>query len=131
MLDSRSRIEEATAVVEAAKRADVVLLALAVRARSGAGHLAVPAAARAVVEQLPANVKTIAVSFGSPYVIRDLPQVRTYFCAYGIQPVMQSAVVQAMFGEAAVTGHLPVTIPGFYKRGEGIQRSAATSVDSH
>ena len=123
MLDSRSRIEEAAAVVEAAKRADVVLLALAVRARSGAGHLAVPVAARAVVEQLPPNVKAIAVSFGSPYVIRDLPQVQTYFCAYGIQPVMQSAVAQAMFGEAPVTGRLPVTIPGLHKRGEGIQRS--------
>jgi len=123
MLDSRSRIEEATAVVEAAKRADVVLMALAVQARSGAGHLAVPVAARAFVEQLPANVKTIAVSFGSPYVIRDLPRVQTCFCAYGIQPVMQSAVAQAMFGEAPVTGRLPVTIPGLHQRGEGIQRA--------
>jgi beta-N-acetylhexosaminidase len=66
-------------------------------------------------------VKTIAVSFGSPYVIRDVPQLQTYFCAYGIQPVMQRAVVKAIFGEAPISGKLPVTIPNLFQRGEGIQ----------
>jgi beta-glucosidase-like glycosyl hydrolase len=122
MLDSRSRREEAKPVLVAAENADVVILALAVRARSGAGHLAVPVAARFVIEQLPPNVKTVAVSFGSPYVIRDLPQTKTYLCAYGIQPVMQTAVVHAIFGEAPISGRLPVTIPGMHKRGEGIDR---------
>jgi beta-glucosidase-like glycosyl hydrolase len=122
ILDSRSRREEAKPVIVAAENADVVILALAVRARSGAGHLAVPEAARFVIEQLPPNVKTIAVSFGSPYVIRDLPQLKTYFCAYGIQPVMQTAIVQAIFGEAPISGRLPVTIPAMHKRGEGIDK---------
>jgi beta-N-acetylhexosaminidase len=122
MLDSRSRREEAKPVILATQNADVVILALAVRARSGAGHMAVPEAARFVVEQLPPNVKTIAVSFGSPYVIRELPQLKTYLCAYGIQPVMQTAVVQAIFGETPITGKLPVTIPGLHQRGEGIRR---------
>ena len=31
-------------------------------------------------------------------------------------------VVAAMFGEAPVTGRLPVTIPGLHQRGEGITR---------
>ena len=90
-------------IAVAAQNADVVILALAVRARSGAGHMAVPEAARFAVEQIPPGVKTIAISFGSPYVIRDIPQLPTYFCAYGIQPVMQRAVVKAMFGEAPVS----------------------------
>lgn len=122
LLDGRSRREEVKPFAVAAQNAGVVILALAVRARSGAGHMAVPEAARFAVEQIPPNVKTIAISFGTPYVIRDMPQVQTYLCAYGIQPVMQVAVVRGLFGEAPVTGRLPVTIPGMFKRGEGITK---------
>jgi beta-N-acetylhexosaminidase len=122
-LDSRSHIEEAKPVITAAEKADVLIIALGVRARSGAGHLSVPVAARAVIEQLPPKVKTIAVSFGSPYLIRDLPQIKTYFCAYGVQPVMQTAIVQAIFGEIPVGGRLPVTIPEAFVRGAGIQKA--------
>jgi beta-glucosidase-like glycosyl hydrolase len=120
MLDGRSRREEVKPFAVAAQNADVVILALAIRARSGAGHLAVPEAARFAVEQIPANVKTVAIAFGTPYVIRDMPQLQTYFCAYGIQSVMQTAVVKALFGEAPVTGKLPVTIPGMFARGVGV-----------
>jgi beta-N-acetylhexosaminidase len=97
---------------------DVAIVALAVRARSGAGSIAVPAAARELVRNL--NVPIIAISFGSPYLIREVPIVGTYICAYGIQPVMQSAAASAIFGEAPFTGKLPVTIPGFFKRGDGL-----------
>ncbi len=86
---------------------DHFVLALALRARSGAGSIAVPQRIRDLA--LPPG--TVAVSFGSPYVIRELPNVRTYLCAYGIQPVMQVAVARALFGEAPVTGRLPVTSP--------------------
>ncbi len=122
LLDSRSKREDGEEVINAANAADVIILALAVRARSGAGHLSVPDVARDVINRLPAREKVIAASFGTPYVLSDLPQMQTYFCAYGIQPVMQQAVVAAMFGEAHITGRLPVTIPGLHKRGEGIQK---------
>ena len=125
ILDARSRREDVKPFVAAAQNADAVILALAVRTRSGAGHMAIPEAARFAIEQIPPGVKTIAVSFGSPYLIRDIPQLQTYFCAYGIQPVMQQAIVKAMFGEAPITGRLPVTIPNLFKRGEGIQKTEA------
>ena len=102
----------------------MVLLALSIRARSGAGEIALPQVARDVIRELPPNV--IAVSFGSPYLVREIPNVATYLCAYGIQPVMQRAVVEALFGEIGISGKLPVTIPGMFRRGEGIQRAATT-----
>ena len=125
ILDARSRREDVKPFVAAAQNADAVILALAVRTRSGAGHMAIPEAARFAIDQIPPGVKTIAVSFGSPYLIRDIPQLQTYFCAYGIQPVMQQAIVKAMFGEAPITGRLPVTIPNLFNRGEGIQKTEA------
>jgi len=114
VIDSRSTQAEADVITS--KKSDYLVLALAVRARSGSGSIAVPATVRKLT--LPAN--TIAISFGSPYLLREIPDVPTYLCAYGIQPVMQVAAVHALFGEAKVSGKLPVTIPGLYKRGEGI-----------
>jgi beta-N-acetylhexosaminidase len=124
LLDSRSQADEVQPVLDALHNAELLVLGLAIRARSGAGHLAVPESARRVLEQLPPNVKTIGISHGSPYIIRALPQLRTYLCAYGIQPVTQVAAVEALFGEINVSGKLPVTIPGLHERGEGLFRSA-------
>ena len=115
VIDSRTRDNELPAI-----DADVAVFAFAVRARSGAGQIAVPAAARYLVGSL--RIPMIAISFGSPYLLREVPQVGTYICAYGIQPVMQIAAVRAMFGETHFEGHLPVTIPGLYSRGHGIVR---------
>jgi beta-N-acetylhexosaminidase len=122
VIDGRSRSDDATRVLNATKNDDVVILALAVRARSGAGQIAVPEVARKIVADLPPNVRSIAVSFGSPYLLREVPTAGTYFCAYGIQPVMQVAAAAAIFGETAVGGRLPVTIPGGYARGSGLTK---------
>jgi beta-N-acetylhexosaminidase len=124
LVDPRTRPEEIDAIVEAARDADVVLLALAIRAVSGKGHLRLPDAARVLVERLPPHVKIVAVSFGSPYVLRDLPALRTYLCAWGTQPVLQTAAARALYGEAAIAGRLPVTMPGLHRRGEGLEKPA-------
>jgi beta-N-acetylhexosaminidase len=71
---------------------------------------------------MPPNVHAVAISFGSPYLLREIPTVGTYFCGYGISPVMQVAAAGALFGEIPIRGKLPVTIPGAYARGAGITR---------
>ena len=116
-IDSRTRDEELKELAQL--QADVAVIAFAIRARSGAGSIAVPAAARHLVESL--KIPSIGISFGSPYLLREVPALGTYICAYGIQPVMQVAAAKAMFGEAAFEGRLPVTIPGLYSRGHGLR----------
>jgi beta-N-acetylhexosaminidase len=116
LIDPRTRVEEIAPIANA----DVAVVAFAVRARSGAGQIAVPAAARQLVESL--EMPVVGIAFGTPYLLREVPSVGTYICAYGIQPVMQVVAVRAIFGEASFTGHLPVTIPGLYARGHGIAR---------
>jgi beta-glucosidase-like glycosyl hydrolase len=112
-IDSRTRADELPPI-----DADIVIVAFAVRARSGAGSLAVPQAAKALVESLDPK-KTIGIAFGTPYLLREVPRIGTYLCAWGPQPVLQTAAAQAIFGEAPITGKLPVTIPGLYARGHG------------
>ncbi len=116
MIDSRTRADELPSIVNA----DAAVIAFAVRARSGAGQIAVPPAARHLVESLKNPI--IGIAFGTPYLLREVPSVGTYICAYGIQPVMQIAAINAIFGDAPFSGRLPVTIPGLYPRGHGIVR---------
>jgi beta-N-acetylhexosaminidase len=66
----------------------------------------------------------VAVSFGSPYLLRDMPALTTYLCAYGPQALVQSAAVRALYGEEAIEGRLPVTIPGVAPRGTGLRKEA-------
>ncbi len=125
VLDSRSSAADVAAVLESASRADVVLLALFARFQSGRGSIALPAAAKEAIERLPvAGPRVVAVSFGSPYVLRELPNLATYLCAWGSQTDLQVAVARALFGEAPITGRLPVTIPDMAPRGAGLQREA-------
>ncbi len=122
-LDPRSTPEETKAAVEAARDSDVVLVSLFVRTRSGQGKITVPEAGRSALAQILAHGKpAVAVSFGSPYLLRDFPDLRTYLCAWGGQDVSQTAAVQALFGETAIGGKLPITIPGLAKRGDGISK---------
>jgi len=117
-----SRTSDVGQITTAVQNADAVVFALAVRARSGSGVLAVPEIARKLLSDTASRVPTIAISFGTPYLLREIPTAGTYVCAYGVQPVMQLAAVHALFGEAPVSGKLPVTIPGLAPRGTGITR---------
>jgi beta-N-acetylhexosaminidase len=125
VFDPRSRAEDVGPVLDAAAGADAVLVSLFVRVRTGSGKLVLPEPARDAVARLSASgVRIVGVSFGSPYVAADLPGLATYLAAYGDQPVLQVAVVRAIFGEAAITGRLPVTIAGIAERGSGISKEA-------
>ena len=87
---------------------DVLLLLLAARPQSGAGKIVVTDNIKQLAYE---NAdRTIAISFGSPYIIRELGDVSTFVCAWGLQPVLQRAAIRAIRGEAPMTGRLPVTL---------------------
>jgi beta-N-acetylhexosaminidase len=126
VIDPRSNQGDVRAVLEGAARAEVTLVSFFVRFQSGRGRIALPELAKPVLEQIrQSGGRIVAVSFGSPYLLRELPDLRTYVAAYGGQPVMEAAAVRALFGEEGFSGKLPVTIPGVATRGDSIQRSPA------
>jgi len=71
-----------------------------------------------------AGKKTVFVAFGSPYVGTGLPPIGTYLCTYSDTAESATALVRALYGDIAVHGRSPVTIPGIAKRGSGLDRSA-------
>ena len=62
----------------------------------------------------------IVVSFGSPYFLRHFPDVDAYLCMYRNTPQTQEIAARALFGELALKGKLPVSMPGLYPAGHGL-----------
>ncbi len=68
--------------------------------------------------------KTAVVAMGSPYIAASFPKIENYVCAFSSATVSELSAVKALFGEVAIRGHLPVSIPNVAERGAGIQRAA-------
>jgi beta-N-acetylhexosaminidase len=66
--------------------------------------------------------KTAVVAMGNPYLAADFPKIENYMCAFSNATVSELAAVKALFGEIAVRGHLPVSIPNVAQRGTGMER---------
>jgi beta-N-acetylhexosaminidase len=77
--------------------------------------------------------KTVVVAMGNPYIGTDYPLVQTYMCTFSNTVTSEQAAVKALFGEMDIHGHLPVTLPGLGKLGEGIERRSTEgmSFQSH
>ncbi len=64
------------------------------------------------------------VSLGNPYLVRSFPKAAAYLTTFSPTPSSETSLSKALFGEIPISGHLPVTIPGVAKYGEGIQLPA-------
>jgi beta-N-acetylhexosaminidase len=64
-------------------------------------------------------------SLGNPYLVRSFPGVAAYLTTYSPTPTSETSLAKALFGEIPIGGHLPVTIPGVAKYGDGIKVPAA------
>jgi beta-N-acetylhexosaminidase len=123
VLDERSTDQEVQKAIERAKSADLVIASLYGRVRSGqALSVGIPeTGARALSALIAAKSPIVGISFGNPYLLQSFPGLRTYLVAYGDMPSLQQAVARALLGEIDITGKLPISLPGLYPRGTGIQ----------
>lgn len=70
------------------------------------------------------KVPVTLAALGNPYLARSFPNTSAYLTTYSPTPTSETALAKALFGEIAITGKLPVTIPGIAKHGDGIQLPA-------
>jgi beta-N-acetylhexosaminidase len=66
--------------------------------------------------------KTAVLAMGNPYLAQDFPAIQNYLCTFSNASVSEVSAVKALFGEIAIRGHLPVSIPNIAQRGAGIER---------
>jgi beta-N-acetylhexosaminidase len=123
VLDDRSSDAEVQKALERAHRADIVVASLYGRVRTGqARSVGLPEpGAKALSALITGRVPVVGISFGNPYLLQSFPELRTYVVAYGDMPSLQQAAARALLGEIDITGKLPISLPGLYPRGTGIQ----------
>ncbi len=110
------------AVDRAIGEAETVVVTAFVRRVEGEGRAAVPPQVAAWIDGLAARRKVILVAFGNPYLIRQMPNVGSYMVTYGVTDDLERAAARALGGAAPISGAVPVTLPGFFRAGDGIRR---------
>jgi beta-N-acetylhexosaminidase len=138
-VDPRIATGSAPEVQSAVKAAENILVAVymvpvagrAVKKEAGIAmnSISMPESTAALLQSiLQAKKKnTVVVSFGSPYVAADFPEIENYICAYSNVTTSEIAAAKALFGEIPFLGRLPVSIPGIAQRGTGMNQPARTS----
>jgi beta-N-acetylhexosaminidase len=100
--------------------ADAIVLAVYVRRVEGEGRTTVPPHVAAWIDSVAGGRRAAVVAFGNPYIIRQIPRARTYLNAYGVGDALEVAAARALAGAAPIGGKSPVSLPGFFKAGDGI-----------
>jgi beta-N-acetylhexosaminidase len=79
---------------------------------------------RGLIEKIldHAAAKTVMLAMGNPYLAEDFPTVENYLCTFSNAAVSEVSAVKALYGEIAIHGHLPVSIPNIAERGVGLER---------
>ncbi len=86
------------------------------------GNVALGGGFPALVDRLIATRKPLVfVALGNPYLLRNFPGVSAYLTTFSTVPPSEIAAVRALIGVTAITGKLPITIPGLAQYGDGIQ----------
>jgi len=99
-----------------------VVVSAFVRVTSSKGTAALDASHAALLEELATQgVPLVVISYGNPYLLEQFPDVGTYLCTFGWEASSQRAAISALVGESAITGKLPVTIPGLHPLGAGLE----------
>jgi CubicO group peptidase (beta-lactamase class C family) len=89
--------------------------------RAYKGHLGLPENLQPLADSLFATgVPAAAVSFGNPYIFPQVQNAAAYLATFGTTEGLEIAAARALTGAAEVSGNLPISIPGYFERGDGL-----------
>jgi beta-N-acetylhexosaminidase len=69
-------------------------------------------------------VPLVLLPLENPYLLTSIPNASAFLTTFSSSLPSEIAAVKALFGEIPVTGHTPVSIPGFAQISDGIQLPA-------
>jgi len=103
-------------------RNGVALFAAAVRTSAWRGTITLPDAMAGLIDSTARLRPAVLVSLGTPYLLAQTPAVGSYLLAWASNPLTEQAVAQALTGQTAISGQLPISLPPDYGIGYGLQR---------
>jgi beta-N-acetylhexosaminidase len=127
MVDSSATDAALEALRERALDADAIVFAPFIRVGAYRAGLSVTPSVAALVAGFARTRPTVVVSFGSPYVLGQFPEVGTYVVAWGQWEAPQRAAARALAGQVELSGRLPAPIPPWHAAGDGVVVRPATA----
>jgi beta-N-acetylhexosaminidase len=128
-------MSELNLVRAVAPRYGAIVASVFVRATSGSGRLDLSPELIRLLRDLAratdrTNTPLITTFFGNPYVAAAIPDLPAVLLTYDFYDLTEASAVRAIAGEAAIGGKLPITLPGLFPVGHGLDRPAK-SVSPH
>jgi beta-N-acetylhexosaminidase len=118
---NESSPEAINRVVSESASADVIVLGIYLSVGSWKGQLGFSPELQEYFDRLASLKKpVVTIAFGDPYVIGKLPMTDGIVATYTGVRKAEAAAANVLIGKAGVQGKLPVTIPGKFKRGDGM-----------
>ncbi|HJU74476.1 MAG TPA: glycoside hydrolase family 3 N-terminal domain-containing protein [Gemmatimonadaceae bacterium] len=118
-----------TLALEKARSADIVMVSNYVNITSETATASVDRAFADFLHQILQErngTGVVVTTFGTPYLLEQIPEAPTYMIAWGSHAVSQRAAARALLGEIDITATLPISIPPLLKIGDGERRMRLT-----
>jgi beta-N-acetylhexosaminidase len=119
--DYRLDSSKTAAMLELFKgRYDVVIVGLHNYGRFPANNFGISPATEALIKGLQQQHRTITMTFGNPYVIKNFCDSKVLLACYEDDDATQQVASDMVFGRLQARGILPVTVCESFKYGDGI-----------
>lgn len=110
------------ALLREARRSNLVVVNLYITALSYQGTVALPEETTDFLDALAeAGVPHVVVSFGNPYLLRELGSVPAYMLAWSGSEASQRAAADALFGDFEISGTAPTRVTEELGIGSGLR----------
>ena len=112
-----------------APRYGAIVAAVFVRATSASGRLDLSDSLVKLLKDLArtttrTSTPFVTCFFGNPYVAAAAPELPAMMLTYDFYDLAELAAVRALTGDAAISGKLPIALPGLFPVGHGLDRAA-------
>ena len=121
VFDQRTGSEEREKMFEDARNADLLIVGSFIFVRSHQ-PMQLTDEQQEFLDKLKDIEQPVAlISFGNPYMIRELENADVHLLSWAATTKQVRNTVPALFGGSPITGKLPISIPGIYEFGHGIE----------
>ena len=130
-ISDRTTPAELDLVRALAAKYDAVVAGVFVRAASASGRLDLEPQVIQLLQEIARDSERraqpfVTAFFGNPYTVMAVPEVPAMLLTYDFSDAAERSAVRAIAGEIAITGKLPITLPGLFPIGHGLQRSSTS-----
>lgn len=110
-LNYNSKNLEYNNALYSAKYSDLIIIPIELSVKSFYGSISLNSKYKDFIEQLfNLNIPMVVISLGSPYIINEIPFVKTYINVYGENSYSQTAAVKGLLNQFPIQGKSPIEI---------------------